>query len=374
MRATRDDIALLYVATFNRAPDSAGLDYWASQDMSLEEIAQSFFDQPETQETYGDATTEDFITQVYQNVLDRDPDSEGLEYWKSELHNHHIDKSEYILAVVNAAQEHPEDAVILQDKHKAALEFVKSGNNDVEEAHRVIKEVEAKHHQDYGQTHGNKFGQESEHGQGNQGEGHKYGQDGDRGHGNGGNGEGHKYCQDGKKGNHSDDSHQGPHCDGGNLNIDDTITLSDDEVSSLLFMYQEEKLAGDVYETLGDRYDLKVFDNIAQAEDRHQSLVGQLLTNAGVDYSNLQALDVGEFENEELQSLYDDLIAKGETSQQDALEVGVLVEETDIKDLQHYLSEDGLNENIVEVYDHLLDGSFHHLDAFNNSLDNMTIA
>ncbi len=374
MRATRDDIALLYVATFNRAPDSAGLEYWASQDMSLEEIAQSFFDQPETQETYGDATTEDFITQVYQNVLDRDPDSEGLEYWKSELHNHHIDKSEYILAVVNAAQEHPEDAVILQDKHKAALEFVESGNNDVEEAHRVIKEVEAKHHQGDEQGHGNKFGQESEHGQGNQGEGHKYGQDGDRGYGNGGNGEGHKYGQDGEKGNHSDDSHQGPQGDGSNLNIDDTITLSDDEVSSLLFMYQEEKLAGDVYETLGDIYDLNVFDNIAQAEDTHQSLVGQLLTNAGVDYSNLQALGVGEFENEELQSLYDDLIAKGETSQQDALEVGVLVEETDIEDLQHYLSEDGLNENIVEVYDHLLDGSFNHLDAFNSSLESMDIA
>ena len=42
-------VAKLYVATFDRAPDSAGLDYWVNlSGLSLEEIATSFFDQPET--------------------------------------------------------------------------------------------------------------------------------------------------------------------------------------------------------------------------------------------------------------------------------------------------------------------------------------
>ncbi|WP_367278395.1 DUF4214 domain-containing protein [Sulfurimonas sp.] len=44
-----NDVCKLYVATFNRAPDAAGLSYWVNNSgLSIEGIAQSFFDQPET--------------------------------------------------------------------------------------------------------------------------------------------------------------------------------------------------------------------------------------------------------------------------------------------------------------------------------------
>lgn len=47
---TDNNVAKLYVATFNRVPDSEGLDYWINNSgLTLEEIAQSFFDQEETQ-------------------------------------------------------------------------------------------------------------------------------------------------------------------------------------------------------------------------------------------------------------------------------------------------------------------------------------
>jgi hypothetical protein len=41
----------MYVAYFNRAPNAVGLDYWASrltEGMTLQDIAKSFFAQPET--------------------------------------------------------------------------------------------------------------------------------------------------------------------------------------------------------------------------------------------------------------------------------------------------------------------------------------
>lgn len=51
--ATDESVAGLYVATFDRAPDGAGLDYWVEEsNLSLEGIAESFFDQPETKEKY----------------------------------------------------------------------------------------------------------------------------------------------------------------------------------------------------------------------------------------------------------------------------------------------------------------------------------
>ena len=53
MAVTREQVAELYVATFNRAPDAEGLDYWVNASgLTIEGIAQSFFDQPETQAKY----------------------------------------------------------------------------------------------------------------------------------------------------------------------------------------------------------------------------------------------------------------------------------------------------------------------------------
>lgn len=98
----------LYVASFNRAPDSVGLYYWGSRlsdGMSLQDIAQSFFVQPETIAAYPSTMlTRDFVTTVYNNVLSRAPDTGGLNYWVGELGNGHISKNSFLLAIINGAQ------------------------------------------------------------------------------------------------------------------------------------------------------------------------------------------------------------------------------------------------------------------------------
>ena len=97
----------LYVASFNRAPDSVGLDYWGSRlsdGMSLKDIAKSFFVQPETVAAYpSNMPTSDFVTKVYNNVLSRGPDSGGLNYWVGELNNGHVTKDSFLLAIINGA-------------------------------------------------------------------------------------------------------------------------------------------------------------------------------------------------------------------------------------------------------------------------------
>jgi len=97
----------LYIASFNRAPDSVGLDYWGgrlSDGMSLQDIAKSFFVQPETVAAYpSNMPTSDFVTKVYNNVLSRGPDSGGLNYWVGELNNGHVTKDSFLLAIINGA-------------------------------------------------------------------------------------------------------------------------------------------------------------------------------------------------------------------------------------------------------------------------------
>ena len=95
----------LYIATFNRAPDALGLDYWGSQlssGMSLEAIAASFFVQQEAAAAYpAGQSTQAFVNQVYGNVLGRQADAAGLDYWVSQLQTGGVSKNSFLLAIIN---------------------------------------------------------------------------------------------------------------------------------------------------------------------------------------------------------------------------------------------------------------------------------
>ena len=142
-------------------------------------------------------------------------------------------------------------------------------------------------------------------------------------------------------------------------------SLSATEKESLLYMREEEKLARDVYNAFYDRYGLRVFSNIAASEQAHMNAVLTLLNRYGL--ADPAATTPGVFNNADLQALYDDLIAQGNQSLTEALRAGVLIEETDIADLQ-----DGLalttHADLRAVYANLLRASQNHLRAFSRQL------
>ncbi len=119
------NVTRLYIATFNRTPDMAGLDYWVYQsNLSLEKIAESFFDQPETKRKYPDTKDTDyFIKSVYQNLFDREPDRDGLLYWQKQLDNGYVKNGQFILALINGAL--GDDRVKLANSTYKALEELK---------------------------------------------------------------------------------------------------------------------------------------------------------------------------------------------------------------------------------------------------------
>ncbi len=141
--------------------------------------------------------------------------------------------------------------------------------------------------------------------------------------------------------------------------------LTQNQKRDLLFMYQEEKLARDVYITLGELWNSRVFLNIQKSEQKHMNALKTALAQYQLE-TPIASDEIGVFENEKLQILYNKLIKKGEKSLQDALEVGILVEETDIKDLKERLR--SAPSNIQNIYNRLLRGSYRHLRAFNTNL------
>ncbi len=129
----------------------------------------------------------------------------------------------------------------------------------------------------------------------------------------------------------------------------------------LKYMREEEKLAHDVYVTLYDQWDAKVFENISKSETKHTDAIKGLL-----DYYNIEdpaLTGIGAFNNEELQKLYDDLTAQGNASLIEALKVGATIEEVDIIDLDTAMNNCDV-DTILTVYGNLRKGSTHHLKAF----------
>jgi hypothetical protein len=143
------DLTQLYVASFNRAPDAMGLDYWGSQlkdGWSLQAIAKSFFAQREAAAAYpAGQSTEAFVTQVYNNVLNRGPDSGGLSFWSAELDSGHISKDSFLLAVINGARAAGgTDAQVLTNKGLVGAHFaLTQGLSNLGWANLVMTNVNA---------------------------------------------------------------------------------------------------------------------------------------------------------------------------------------------------------------------------------------
>lgn len=150
-----------------------------------------------------------------------------------------------------------------------------------------------------------------------------------------------------------------------------TQPLGVEEAEYLSFLREEEKLARDVYQALYAKWGVRIFKNISASEQRHFDSVGILI--ARYDLTDPAQPTAGVFSNPDLQKLYSDLVAKGEVSLLDAMEVGVTIEEKDIDDLKAAMAL-AENTDLLRVYGNLLQGSLNHLAAFKNNVEILSAA
>ncbi len=135
----------------------------------------------------------------------------------------------------------------------------------------------------------------------------------------------------------------------------------------LAYLIEEEKLAHDVYQAMYDKWGSRVFGNIKESETMHGDMVLAVMTSRGL--ADPRTDEFGKFVNQDLQNLYDKLIAQGSQSVQDAYKVGVIIEETDIADLADTLTKlDAKDTDIKALVENLIHASENHLRAFNRQL------
>ncbi len=92
----------LYNAAFARFPDLEGLKYWINKNKSgidsYKSTAKSFIISEEFRSIYGlDPANEDYVHSLYSNVLGRQSDSIGFNYWLNQINSGIEDKSELLM-------------------------------------------------------------------------------------------------------------------------------------------------------------------------------------------------------------------------------------------------------------------------------------
>lgn len=141
--------------------------------------------------------------------------------------------------------------------------------------------------------------------------------------------------------------------------VDEAVPVIDAELGNLLrAQVDEETMAAQVYRALGKSYALKPFEHIPLAEDAHAAAVRKILADTAFPASPADTLT-----DEKFVTLRDELIARGNTSELEALRVGAFIEERDIQDLRLVMAATK-SASVLETLHWLEMGSHHHLNAF----------
>lgn len=120
----------LYVAYFDRAPDALGLLFWGNalaNGTSMGEIAELFFDQPETQALHpGDSETGAFVDLGYNHVLERDADTAGRDFWIEALDSGDVSRADFLLELIAGARANDaaaDDVRTIEDKTDIGVSY-----------------------------------------------------------------------------------------------------------------------------------------------------------------------------------------------------------------------------------------------------------
>jgi V8-like Glu-specific endopeptidase len=100
VEGTAGEAYRLYQAAFDRAPDLPGLGYQIAEldnSAPLQQVAANFIASPEFQQRYGALTNEQFVRQLYLNVLHRAAEPEGLAYHLNNLDHNGFTRADVLL-------------------------------------------------------------------------------------------------------------------------------------------------------------------------------------------------------------------------------------------------------------------------------------
>lgn len=172
----------------------------------------------------------------------------------------------------------------------------------------------------------------------------------------------------------------------GDETILEVSNLDQELKDKITYMYNEERLAYDVYLKISEIQPVQQLFNIAtNSETEHINSVNTLAIKYDLNITiypettepyNIGNYEMGTYSVPAIQDLYNQLYLKGIQSKKDALEVGCIVEVTDINDLDEYIDiavGSSAPSDIINTFISLRNGSYNHYWTFNDALLNLGV-
>jgi len=126
--ANQQELIKLYVASFLRAPELGGFEYWSGQlasGKSLAQVGWTIFSLDIVKAIYPTTqTSAEFVGAIYQNVFGKTADADGLAYWRGLIDNDGITRGELVLRMINAGLNTPNGTpgkAYIVNRYNAAL-------------------------------------------------------------------------------------------------------------------------------------------------------------------------------------------------------------------------------------------------------------
>ncbi|GAB2862873.1 hypothetical protein GCM10027277_34340 [Pseudoduganella ginsengisoli] len=120
----------VYIAYYGRPADPGGLAFWAvalfrgnapttltdleaaySTNAAVKEVVDSFANSAESASLYGGKPTRDFVTAVYRNAFNREPDIAGRDWWAAQIDSGALTRGKAALSIMAGAQNSDIEAV-----------------------------------------------------------------------------------------------------------------------------------------------------------------------------------------------------------------------------------------------------------------------
>lgn len=146
-----------------------------------------------------------------------------------------------------------------------------------------------------------------------------------------------------------------------------TGELSEQEINDIIHMRQEEKLARDIYRTLGETYPINQFKNIPLSEQKHTDAMELLLERYNIEDPIKDETIIWTYKDEKFITLFNELTQQWKNSLIDALRVWAMVEDINMAKLLEVIKNTD-NKDIQFVYESVLAQSHNHMIAFVNWL------
>jgi hypothetical protein len=99
----------LYQAAFDRTPDRPGLSSNVAlldTELTLYEMSDAFAQSQEFQDLYGATDNSGFVTTLYRNVLDREPDPSGHAHWVNMINSGQLSRADVLIGFSESPENH----------------------------------------------------------------------------------------------------------------------------------------------------------------------------------------------------------------------------------------------------------------------------